>query len=151
MIHNKIDKLFGQAGSILGWIIILTGFYSSSTVFILLFIATGSFMAFSYSGIYINPISRTYKSYHAYFGILKTGSWKSMKNIDGIAGISPTIIRTSYLPKEKKVNVKMDDCFVVLFMKNRNRKIPFKRCKNLIDAKLEAQKTGKLLNLQVIP
>ncbi|MBN2597177.1 hypothetical protein GQR60_12345 [Labilibaculum sp. A4] len=150
MIHNKLDKLFGQAGSILGWMIMLVGIYSSILPLTLLLVLIGSFMAFSYSGIYLDKDDEKYKFYYAYFGLFKSGSWRSLKNIDRVAGISSIILRDSYIPEQKETNLKTDDCFVVLFLKNRNRRIPFKRCKDLLEAKLEAQKIGQLLNLNVI-
>ncbi|MDM8161658.1 hypothetical protein QUH73_17715 [Labilibaculum sp. K2S] len=150
MIHNKLDKLFGQAGSILGWMIMLVGIYSSILPLTLLLVLIGSFLAFSYSGIYLDKDDEKYKFYYAYFGLFKSGSWRSLKNIDRVAGISSIILRNSYTPEQKETNLKADDCFVVLFLKNRNRKIPYKRCKDLLEAKLEAQKIGQLLNLNVI-
>ncbi len=150
MIHNKLDKLFGQAGSIFGWIIMLVGIYSGILPLSILLVLIGSFMAFSYSGIYLDQDEEKYKFYYAYFGIFKSGSWRSLKNIDRVAGISSIILRDSYIPKQKETKLKMDDCFVVLFLKNHNRKIPFKRCKDLLEAKLEAQKLGQLLNLNVV-
>jgi hypothetical protein len=150
MIHNKLDKLFGQAGSILGWIIMLGGIYLSILPLSILFVLIGSFMAFSYSGIYLDQEDEKYKFYYAYFGIFKSGSWRSLKNIDRVAGISSIFLRDSYIPEQKETNLKKDDCFVVLFLKNRNKKIPFKRCKDLLEAKLEAQKIGQQFNLNVI-
>lgn len=150
MIHNKLDKLFGQAGSILGWIIMLVGISSTILPLSILLILVGSFMAFSYSGIYLVQEEEKYKFYYAYFGIFKSGSWRSLKNIDRVAGISSIILRDSYTTMQKEGELKVSDCFVVLFLKNRNRKIPFKRCKNLLEAKLEAQKIGQLLNLNVV-
>lgn len=150
MIHNKLDKLFGQAGSILGWIIMLVGIYSFILPLSILLVVIGSFMAFSYSGIYLHQEDEKYKFYYAYFGIFKSGSWRSLKNIDRVAGISSIILRDSYTPKQKGTNLKKGDCFVVLFLKNKNKKIPFKRCKDLFEAKLEAQKIGRQFNLNVI-
>lgn len=150
MIHNKLDKLFGQAGSILGWGIIIAGIFTSILPLSILLILIGSFMAFSYSGIYLNQDDDKYKFYYAYFGIFKSGSWRSLQTIDRVAGVSPVMHRTTYQQKKKRMQLIMDDCFVVLFVKNRNRKIPFKRCKDLIEAKLEAKRIGQLLNLNVI-
>ncbi|PKQ65144.1 hypothetical protein BZG02_04780 [Labilibaculum filiforme] len=107
-------------------------------------------MAFSYSGIYLDKAHGKYKFYYAYFGVFKSGSWRSLKNIDRVAGISSILVRDSYATKNKVANLKMEDCFVVLFLKNRNRKIPFKRCKDLLEAKLEAQKVAHLLNLTIV-
>jgi hypothetical protein len=150
MIHNKLDKLFGQAGSILGWILMLVGIYFAILPLSILLVLIGSFMAFSYSGIYLDQEDKKYKFYYAYFGIYKSGSWRSLKNIDRVAGISSIIVRDSYIPKQKETKLKKVDCFVVLFLKNRNTKIPFKRCKDLLEAKLEAQKIGQQFNLNVI-
>jgi len=150
MIHNKLDKLFGQAGSILGWGVMLVGIFISILPLNILLLLIGSFMAFSYSGIYLDHDNDKYKFYYAYFGIFKSGSWRSLQTIDRVAGVTPVMHRSTYEQKKKRMKLIMDDCFVVLFVKNRNRKIPFKRCKDLIEAKLEAQKIGQLLNLDVI-
>lgn len=150
MIHNKLDKLFGQAGSIFGWIIMLVGVYSFTLSISILMIVIGAFMAFSYSGIYLDQENEKYRFYYSYFGIFKIGHWRSLSTVDRIAGISPIILRNSYAKRKKRIKRKMDDCFVVLFLKNRNRKIPFKRCKDLIEAKLEAQRIGQLLDLNVV-
>ncbi len=101
MIHNKLDKLFGHAGSILGWIIMLVGIYTFIPSLSILFVIIGSFMAFSYSGIYLDQKEDKYKFYYAYFGIFKSGSWRSLKNIDRVAGISSIIVRDSYIPIQK--------------------------------------------------
>ena len=46
MIHNKLDKLFGQAGSILGWGVMLVGIFISILPLNILLLLIGSFMAF---------------------------------------------------------------------------------------------------------
>ena len=63
MIHNKLDKLFGQAGSVLGWGIMLVGIFTSIIPLAILLFLIGSFMAFSYSGIYVDQDDDKYKFY----------------------------------------------------------------------------------------
>ena len=150
MIHNKLDKLFGQAGSVLGWLLLLVGLFINKTEIAILFFLSGSFMALSYSAIQIDLNNNRYKFYYSLFGLISLGKWKSLNGIDGIAGISPIINRSSYLSENKKHQIESDDCFVVLFKNNPKKKIPLKRCKDLIEAKLEAKKASQLLNLRII-
>ncbi|NOU61021.1 hypothetical protein [Marinifilum caeruleilacunae] len=150
MMHNKLDKLFGQAGSVLGWLFIVLGFLFTNSGVSAAFILIGSFMAFSYSAVKIDTVRNRYKLYYAYFGFINIGKWKYLSNIDGIGGVSPIIKRWSFAKDSKAYQFKPENCFVVLFRNHPKRRIPFKKCKDLVEAKLEAQKLAQLLHLNLI-
>jgi hypothetical protein len=150
MMHNKLDKLFGQAGSVLGWLLIVIGFLFTKSGVSATFILIGSFMAFSYSAVKIDPTHNRYKLYYAYFGFIHIGKWKYLSNIDEIGGVSPIIKRWSYSKDSNQYRFKPENCFVVLFRNHPKKRVPFKKCKDLVEAKLEAQKLAQLLQLTLI-
>ena len=142
MIHNKLDKLFGQAGSVLGWLIMLGGFLISTTIVAVIVVIIGLFMALSYSAIRIDTENKRYNFYYSFFGLINIGKWKSINDIDGIAGISPIVNRTSYLPENRNVQLKTDNCFVVLFKNNPKKRIIVKA----LGARLDIGKSKKLVS-----
>ncbi|RUT78505.1 hypothetical protein [Ancylomarina longa] len=150
MIHNKLDKFFGKAGAILGWLIMLMALLIPYLLTATIFFILGALMAFSYSGIIVDEAEHKYMLYYAIFGIFKTGKWQNLDELTAVAGISPIINRSSYLPMEKDLHLLTEDCFVVLFGRSPKKRIPLKRCKNLLEAKLEAEKIAHILGLQII-
>ena len=150
MMHNKLDKIFGEAGSILGWLFLIVGLLFTKSVVAIVFIVIGSLMAFSYSAIKIDSNKNRYKLYYSFFGFINIGKWKPLTNIDGVAGVSPIINRCSYAEETSKYEFQPENCFVVLFRNNPKKRVPFKKCKDLIEAKLEAQKLAEVLNLKLI-
>jgi hypothetical protein len=75
---NKIDKLFGPAGSFTGLSMavfsVVAFIYGSAVTGIVLLIA-GLFMAFTFSGTIIDYRKRRIKSYTCLFGFLNIGKW----------------------------------------------------------------------------
>ena len=74
--NNKIEKVCGPSLSFAGYAFIAGGLfalrYSLSSVIL---IASGTFIAFSYSGTLIDFERKRIKSYTSFFGILRFGKW----------------------------------------------------------------------------
>ena len=80
IIQNKMDRTFGPFGSSTGFFLMIGGLVATwFSIFGLLIVLTGAFVAFTSSGVQIDTENKRLRYSDNLFGFIKTGKWTDIK------------------------------------------------------------------------
>jgi hypothetical protein len=105
-INNKITRFLNGPYLFAGFIFLIPGLYALTQqqwllAFFELFVAW--FLFGTYSGVEIDTEKRTFREYNCWFGVIKTGQWKSIDNYLGLTLVSMNKVYKIY-SRSNRVN-----------------------------------------------
>jgi hypothetical protein len=145
---NRIEKIFGPAGSFAGIIVFIAGLVlilSSLSGIILILI--GAFVGFSYSGTVIDYDRKRMKFSNNIFGLIKTGRWVEINNSMKIGVIRANTTWRSNSQSNRSFDLEQRDILMILFGPDGEQLIPIKKVKTVEMAETEVENMCAKLNL----
>ncbi len=152
IIDNKIEKTLEGPTIFLGVTLLVIGV---SMLFVSIWglgiagILISLFLFFSYSGIIIDTDKKTIKSYNCWFGIIKTGSWKSLEKYIGLTLVPMNKVYSMY-SRSNRQNISVErDYKIFLVDQSKKPSLALKRCKNMEKAQNSLDELAIWLHLPV--
>lgn len=133
IIDNKIEKTSSGPVIVMGLTSLVFGigsFWGGFLITGILGTLVAWFLLFSYSGIQINTIERIVKPYNCWFGIFKTGKWKTLDNYIGLTLVPLKRSYTVYSRSNRSNTSRETEFRVYLVNKLKKPALAVKRCKN---------------------
>ncbi|MEN8116680.1 MAG: hypothetical protein ABFS16_06850 [Bacteroidota bacterium] len=137
LIDNKISRFLTGPYIYFGIIFLLSGvlgILSQRWVFggINLFIA--AFLYCTYSGVEIDTKKRVFREYNKWFGLFKTGKWKSLDNYLGVTLVPISKVYTMYSRSNRRTSSAKKEFRIYLVNKAKKPSVAIKKCKTLDQA-----------------
>ena len=130
-IDNKIEKPFGRNAVFVGVIFLFTGtlmLLNGAIIWGILVVLFAALVVFTFSGIEIDTEKYEVRQYNKWFGIFKTGKWKSLRAYIGVT-LVPITTRESMASWSNRVTSnKKTDYRIYLVNKARKPAIAIKTC-----------------------
>ncbi len=149
-INNKLDKMFGPAGSSAGLFIFITGAvftYFSLTGAVLIVI--GAFVGFTYTSALIDLQKRRLKYSTNLFGFIPVGKWILIKQDMKIVIKKSNITWTAYSKGNRALDLSENDFRLFIYDANGNEIMPVLKADSLESAKSNLEKLNKELGLVI--
>ena len=87
------------------------------------------FLLLSYSGIQIDINERMVRPYNCWFGIYKTGKWKTLETYIGLTLVPMKKVYTVYSRSNRRITNKEEEFRVYLVNQSQKPALAIKRCK----------------------
>ena len=132
LIDNKIEKTLSGPAILIGITCLAVGIGSLIGEFWIagfLGILIAWFLLFSYSGIQINIKERIIRPYNCWFGIFKTGKWKSLEAYVGLTLVPMKRVYTVYSRSNRTFTNKEAEFRVYLVNRSQKPALAIQRCK----------------------
>ena len=147
--NNKLGKFFTPSSSYAGYVLMAAGLVTLSYSLIsLTLVIPGIFLAFTYTGTYIDLDKKRVKPYTALFGITRTGKWINAKEFTKFSIIKATKNYTTYSRANVRFDMGISDIELLLVNENKTKKVILKKFKNFEDAHKEMDELSNLLTPQ---
>jgi hypothetical protein len=132
-IDNKIEKAFGRTSVFTGIIFFFAGFFLMVAGFNIIGAITFSlaiFVGFTYSGVELDTERRLIRMYSNWFGFIRTGKWRSLKNYIGITLIPIARWESMASWTNRMTASKTTEYRIYLVNDSRKPAIAIKKCKS---------------------
>lgn len=145
IIQNKLDKTFGPFGSSTGFFLLIGGVIATFfSVFGLIIVLIGSFVAFTSTSVQIDTENRRIKYSDNLFGIIRIGKWIDVKP-DMKLGLKKSHRGyVGYIRGTQPLGIHENDIRIILYDSNNNKIIPVQKSDSVESSKNE------LINLSSI-
>jgi hypothetical protein len=141
-------KFFGPSSGFAGYVLIGGGLIALSySLFSLVLIIPGIFMAFTYTGTILDTDNKRIKPYTSLFGIIETGKWIDVKEFTRFNIIRATRKYTSYSRANVSFDMNISDIRLLLVNKDGTRKVVINRYSKFEEAQKEKDLLSPLLFL----
>lgn len=114
---------------------------------IFLFIA--GFLFATYSGTEIETDQRLFRKYNKWFGLLKTGPWKSLDNYSGVTLVSMNKVHRMYSQSNRVNSYSEKEFRIYLVNSSKKPTISIKKCKTHKQAQISLDEFSIWLKLPV--
>lgn len=132
LIDNKISRFLSGHYIFAGLVILIpgiVGLYLQHWVISSIYLLISWFLFGTYSGVEINTEKRIFRDYKCWFGVLKTGKWKSTDNYLGLTVVSMNKVYRMY-SRSNRVNSSTTKEFrIYLVNKAKRPAVTLKKCK----------------------
>jgi hypothetical protein len=130
-IDNKIEKPFGKTAVFVGVVFLIAGtgiLLNRAIILGFLVILFAALVVFTFSGIEIDTEKHEVRQYNKWFGLFKTGKWKSLRAYIGVT-LVPITTRESMASWSNRVtSSKKTDYRIFLVNKARKPAFAIKTC-----------------------
>lgn len=130
-IDNKIEKPFGKTAIFVGVVFLIAGagiLLSGAIIIGIIVILFAALVVFTFSGIDIDTEKYEVRQYNKWFGLVKTGKWKSLRAYIGVT-LVPITTRESMASWSNRVTSnKKTDYRIYLVNKARKPAFAIKTC-----------------------
>jgi hypothetical protein len=130
-VDNKIEKPFGRTAVFVGVLFLLVGslmLLNGAIFWGILVVLFAALVVFTYSGIEIDTENYEVRQYSKWFGLFKTGKWKSLRAYIGVT-LVPITTRESMASWSNRVTSnKKTDYRIYLVNKARKPAFAIKAC-----------------------
>ncbi|WP_372947367.1 hypothetical protein [Mariniphaga sp.] len=130
-IDNRIEKPFGKTAVFVGVVFLLTGtgmLLNGAVIWGILVVLFAALVVFTNSGIEIDTEKYEVRQYNKWFGLFKTGKWKSLRAYIGVT-LVPITTRESMASWSNRVTSnKKTDYRIYLVNKSRKPAFAIKTC-----------------------
>jgi len=148
IINNKIEQIFGTAGSTSGYVFIIIGivllFYSFTGILVLII---GAFMAFSTTSAIIDFDNKRVKFSNNLFGFIKTGKWIDISPKMKIGIKKSDLSWRSFSRSNRSIDIDDKDFIIYIYSEKTNLNIALKKVNNLEVANKELDYFTKELSM----
>lgn len=143
LIDNNLGKFFSPAQSYMGYVFIGSGIFASFySLWALLLLAPGVFIAYTYTGTIIDPSGKRVRPYTMLFGFIRTGRWIELTRFSGFKIIKSNRSYTSYSRANVRFDMKISDIRLLLINKDGSLKVAVNKFNNFEDAQKEKDGTN---------
>ncbi len=152
ILTHDFGKSFPPAMSFGGYIFIIGGLAAISTNIFLgcILIFFGILVAFSKSGIQIDPNHKTYRSYNYLWG-LKQGKWKPLSSYSGMTLLRNKIETSAFSRSNRKAVTSSNSFYEITLLDTSHRnKLCIKRIRDRVIAISDLKELSELLELPVV-
>jgi hypothetical protein len=136
-IDNKIEKPFGKTAVFVGVVFLIAGtgiLLNRAIILGFLVILFAALVVFTFSGIEIDTEKHEVRQYNKWFGLFKTGKWKSLRAYIGVT-LVPITTRESMASWSNRVtSSKKTDYRIFLVNKARKPAFAIKTCQTRKEA-----------------
>ena len=149
-IVHRFDKIFGPAGTSAGYSMIAGGIVILYfTLYGIVFILTGAFLAFTHSASTIDFSDKKFRFTNNLFGFLKFGKWIDITPDMKICIRKNNTIYRNYSRGNRTIDIKTHNFQLMLCDENNVPIAPVVLCKSISDAKINAENYAQKLDLKV--
>jgi hypothetical protein len=146
VLNYNHGKFFGPSASFTGYILIGGGLIAlSNSLFSLVLIIPGIFMAFTYTGTLLDTDNKRIKPYTSLFGIIRTGKWIDVNKFMRFNIIKVTRKYISYSRANIRHDMDISDIRLLLMDRDGSRKVVISRYKKFEDAQKEKDRLIPIL------
>jgi len=151
IIRNKMDRTFGPFGSSTGFFLMIGGLVATwFSIFGLLIVLTGAFVAFTSSGVQIDTENKRLRYSDNLFGFIKTGKWTDIK-----PGMKLGIKKShrgyvGYIRGTQAMGIHEYDYRIILYDSDGNKIMPVKKSDSMESLKDELDNLSSMLGLAII-
>lgn len=151
IIQNKLDKTFGPFGSSTGFFLLIGGVIATFfSVFGLIIVLIGSFVAFTSTSVQIDTENRRIKYSDNLFGIIRIGKWIDVKP-DMKLGLKKSHRGyVGYIRGTQPLGIHENDIRIILYDSNNNKIIPVQKSDSVESLKNELINLSSILGLSII-
>jgi len=152
LLTHDFGKSFPPALSFGGYVFIIVGLLALPyNIFLgLLFSFLGIFVAFTRSGIQINLMNKTYRSYNYLFG-LKQGKWLTLENYSKITLLRNKEQSATLSASNRRAETPIDIYYdIYILSENQLHKRCIKRIKDKDIAITDLKNLSQLLNIPIV-
>jgi hypothetical protein len=152
IIDNKIEKVFGKTPVFASIIFLVAGgimLIAGAFVLGLATILIATFVIFTYSGVELDIESRLLKRYTKWFGIFKTGKWKTVDSYIGITLIPISTIESMASWSNRITASKTTDYRIFLVNKEKKPAYVIKKCETRENAQYSIEEFSIWLKMPV--
>jgi hypothetical protein len=152
IINNNLGKFFGPSQIFMGYVFIVCGLITVTySLYALLFIIPGLFMAFTYTGTIIDTDGKRIRPYTSLFGFIRTGKWIEINKFTRFEIQKATRRYTSYSRGSVRFDMNISDINLLLIYKDGAGKVILNRFKNFEEARREMETlSGTLISPEEI-
>jgi hypothetical protein len=139
-------KFFGPSSGFAGYVLIGGGLIALSySLFSLVMIIPGGFMAFTYTGTLLDTDNKRIKPYTSLFGIIRTGKWIDVNEFTRFNISKVTRKYTSYSRANVRFDMGISDIILLLSNKDGTKKVVINRYSKFEDAQREKDELTAIL------
>ena len=151
IIQNKLDKTFGPFGSSTGFFLLIGGVIATFfSVFGLIIVLIGSFVAFTSTSVQIDTENRRIKYSDNLFGIIRIGKWIDVKP-DMKLGLKKSHRGyVGYIRGTQPLGIHENDIRIILYDSNNKKIIPVQKSDSVESLKNELINLSSILGLSII-
>ena len=152
IVDNKTERAFGKTTVFAGIIFLLTGIvFLIAGAFILsaVVLLVAAFITFTYSGVDLDTNKRQIRQYNKFFGLIKTGRWKSVDPYIGITLIPFSTVEVMASWSNRITSIKTIDYRIFLVNKAKKPAFAIKKCKTREKARNSLDEFSLWLKLPV--
>lgn len=148
---NKLDKPFGEAGTTVGYVLLIAGVITSfNSLFALVLALIGAFIAFTAKYTILDTEKKKVKSSDHIFGLIPTGKWLEIKR-DMMLGLNKSHkAYRLYSRSNRQLDIHHSDIRIVLYNSKHEPLIDIKKFKDKEKANNELLFLSKELGLSVV-
>lgn len=146
LINNNLGKFFNPGQSYMGYVFIGSGIFASFySLWALLLLVPGVFIAYTYTGTVIDPPGKRVRPYTMLFGFIRTGKWIEMTRFSGFKIIKSNRGYTSYSRANVRFDMKVSDIRLLLINRDGSLKVAVNKYNNFEDAQKEKDEMTVIL------
>ena len=148
IIQNKLDKTFGPFGSSTGFFLLIGGVIATFfSVFGLIIVLIGSFVAFTSTSVQIDTENRRIKYSDNLFGIIRIGKWIDVKP-DMKLGLKKSHRGyVGYIMGTQPLGIHENDIRIILYDSNNKKIIPVQKSDSVESSKNELINLSSILGI----
>ena len=132
-VDNKIEKAFGKTAVFSGIIFLMAGlimFLAGAHILAAVTVVISVFIVFTYSGVELDTENRRIRMYNSWFGFIRVGKWKSMKQYIGVTLVPIARWESMASWSNRITSNKTIDFRIFLVNEARKPAVVIKKCKN---------------------
>ena len=148
---HKLDKPFGETGTTIGYVMILAGVIATfNSLYGLLLVAVGAFIAFTASYTILDTAKKKVRSSDHIFGFIPTGKWIDIKP-DMKLGLNKSHkAYRIYSRSNRQLDIHERDIRIVLYNSDKKSLLDITKFKDPEKAYIELEKLSEELKLTII-
>ncbi|WP_321346841.1 hypothetical protein [uncultured Draconibacterium sp.] len=152
LVSNKISRTLEGPYRFIGFYFVVVSamsLYEQAWIIFSIHAVLGWFLLGSYSGVDIDTDKQQFRSFNMWFGVFKTGQWKSAHNFVGLTLVSMNKVYSLYSRSNRSTTSRKKE-FCIYFVNQKKRPaIAVKKCKTNDEAQKCMDELAIWLNLPV--
>ena len=132
IIKNQTSRTATGVFFFLGLSFLISGIlalFIEKWIFAAIQLPIAGFLLLSYSGVEINTDNRLFRNYNMFFGLIKTGKWKSLDNYIGLTLVPLKTIYRSFSQSNRSFTDSKRDFCIYFVNKQKRPALLIKKCK----------------------
>jgi hypothetical protein len=149
--ENKLDKVFGPAGTSAGTVLLIVGIVITMNSLIgLVMIVLGAFIGFSSTSTLIDDHKKRVKFSNNIFGVIPSGKWLDINSEMKLGLKRSNITYRTYSRSNQSNDVSQNDLRIYLYSSDGKQLMPLKKFDSQQSAQTELKEFATKLDLDLI-